>query len=165
MTLEDRYNSAGMDSYVGRVRSLQSQEAGAGRGVNFMDGQGVGSWAPGGTEAPDQFQREFTRESAGTYRYGANKSPASSNDKSYPLSRWLEKSLKLAFDGEGPPTRPVGYWMDSRFKTLKDVRNGDTKLHRYAPLADKAFSDTLQPLTRGRVEGSPSGPSPSGLSG
>lgn len=165
MTLEDRYNNAGPDSYVGRVRAMQAEDAGAGRGVNFMDGRGGGQWSPGKTSAPDEFQNEFTRDDAGTYRYGTNKTPAGTNDGSYPLSRWLEKSLKIAFEGAGPPTRPVGYWLDSRFTMLRDVRNGDTKLHKYAPLVDKSFSDTLASMSRGRVDGAASGPSPSGLNG
>jgi hypothetical protein len=165
MSLEQRYKDADKTSYVGRVRDLQAADAGAGRGVNFLDGDGVGKWTPGRTDSPDTFQKGFTRESEGTYRYGTNKSPAATNDKSYPLSGWLDKSLKMAFEGVGPAARPKGLWLDNRLTTLKDVRNGDTKLHTYAPLKDKAFSDVLGEMAKGRVNGSASGPSPAGLNG
>jgi len=168
ITLEERYNGAPETTYVGRVRMRQAADVGGNKpGVDFMDGSGRGSWSSGGgTPAPDEFQTEIKRNAAGDFRYGGGaKSPALTNDSTYPLSRWLDKSLKIAFDGVGPASLPTGYHRNNRFTLLNDNRNMNVKLHNYTPRLNDDYTNTLIELSKGHVTGAPSGPSPSGLSG
>lgn len=168
MNLEQRYNQAGQDTYVGRVRARQSYDATGDAGVNFLDGDKRANWAPGSEAAPDVFQEEFTRNDPGSFLYGgAGKEPAATNDGSYPLSRWTQKSLKLAFDGEGPSRLPTGYWRNTRFTTVNDIRNGGTQVHNYTPVTGRQFreADILKEFSKGLITGAPSGPSPAGLNG
>jgi hypothetical protein len=167
MTLEERYNAASADTYVGRVRALQAAEAGAGRGVNFFDGDARSTWSPDTTAAPDQFQEEFTRNNAGAHRYGGDGKAPGSAANDYSLSRWLDKSLNIAFGGVGPTTQPTGYWNNNRFTTVNDVRNAGTLVHRFAPVTGKRFDESalLSEMARGVISGAPSGPSPAGLNG
>jgi hypothetical protein len=112
--------------------------------------------------APDEFQTEFTRNNPGDFRYGAgDKVPAGTNDKSYPLSRWLSKALDKAFG-------PGGYFTNTRFTKIGDVRNApNTPVHSYAPLPGKKFEEAtiLSQLSKNKIIGSAAGPSPSGLQG
>jgi len=166
MTLEERYNAASEDTYVGRVRARQAADAGAGPGVNFFDGDARATWSPDSTAAPDEYQKEFTRNNEGAFRYGGDgKSPGGGTD--YSLSRWTSKSLKIAFGGEGPTTQPAGYWNNNRFTTVNDVRNAGTLIHRYAPVEGKRFDESamLSEMAKGVLSGAPSGPSPRGLNG
>jgi hypothetical protein len=172
MGLVELYNEAGADTYVGRVREQQSSDAGAGRGVNFFDGSGRDAWSPGGTPAPDEFQDEFKRNDAGDFRYaGGSKNPGSGDGGDYVLSRWLAKSLKIAFGGEGPRTLTDGYWNNNRFTTVNDTRNSGTELHRFAPVAGRTFEEYTLPgednpgVIKNRTKGAPSGPVPGGLGG
>jgi hypothetical protein len=166
MNLEERYNAASENTYVGRVRTRQAAEAGAGPGVNFLDGDARSTWTPGAEAAPDEFQKEFTRNNPGAFLYGGDgKEPGVGT--SYTLSRWLSKSLNIAFGGVGPSRLPTGYWKNPRFTTVNDVRNGNTTLHRYAPEAGASFAEStiLSEMSKGRIAGSASGPSPAGLQG
>lgn len=151
MTLEERYNAAGPDSYAGRVRLQQAADAGtADTGVNFFDGVGRGQ----GNNAPDEYQDEFSRNEAGSFRYGGNdKTPAGTNDGSYPLSRWLQKGLTKAFEsGES-------YFQSSRFNpNYADTNGSELKVHKFAPLPDRDFISKLGDLSKGRVLGRASGP-------
>lgn len=152
MTLEERYNAAGNDTYVGRVKNLQAADAGAREGVNFMDGDGRGQWGPGKTPAPDQVQTEFKRNAEGDFRYGSGGKVAGT----YTLSRWLDKGVQ----------KGDTYLTNNRFTTVKDVRNADTIIQKYNWLNEgKTFAGKLPSLTKGKVTGSPSGPSPAGLNG
>jgi hypothetical protein len=168
MNLEQRYNSAPESTYVGKVRARQAAEAGEGPGVNFLDGDQRGTWSPASEAAPDTMQKEFTRNAAGDFRYGGGgKVPGGTNDGSFPLSRWLDKSLKIAFGGVGPASLPNGYWGNTRFTTIRDARNAGTNLHNYAPVPGRAFqeADILSELSKSKITGSPSGPAPAGLNG
>lgn len=158
MTLEERYNAAGNDTYVGKVKNLQAADAGAGSGVNFLDGEGKGKWSSGTSPAPDQYQTEFTRGSEGDFRYSGGGKVPGSPDNTYSLSRWLPVGLDKAF-GAG------GYYANNRYTTISDPRNASTLVHKYAPLSGKDFIQTLQEMGKGRVNGAPSGPSPAGLAG
>ena len=159
MTLEERYNNSGADSYVGRVRLLQSAERGAGDGVNFFDGVGRGQ----GNSAPDEYQTEFTRNEPGAHLYGGGGlEPGATNDGSYPLSRWLNKGVDKAFDGA------ESYFLNNRYTSIGDVRNAPgTRVHNYAPVSGKRFDESaiLSELSKGKISGSPKGPSPAGLQG
>ena len=164
MNLEERYNAATENTYVGRVRMRQSSEAGAGPGGNFFDGDGR---SPQSETSPDQFQGEFTRNEAGDFRYGGGGKAPGTGD-SYLLSRWFEKSLQIAFDGVGPTRLPTGYWKNNRYTTINDVKNSGVKIHTYAPVAGKAFDEAsiLSEFSKNVViNGTPSGPSPAGLNG
>lgn len=158
-SLEDMYNNAGSETYVGQVRTLQAEDRGRGAGVNFLDGDGRGKFSPGLNPAPDAFQTEFTRNAAGDYRYGGGgKVPGT-----YNTSRWLEKSLKLAFDGEGPSSLPTGYFLNNKFNPL--LSNGE-RLHKFAPLTGKTLLDNTSNFTRSIIVGSSvSGRLPLGLAG
>lgn len=165
MTLEERYNAAGMDSYVGRVRMLQSAESNAEQGVNFMDGTTRGNFAFGAAPAPDEYQKEFTRNQPGDFRYGGGGKVPGGNNNTYALSRWYDQAFKIAFEGKGPATQPAGYWGNSKFTTVVDARNAGTQVHRYTPIANKDFINSLQVGSKARATGAPSGPSPAGISG
>jgi len=165
MDLLERYLKSPDTTYVGKVRTTQVGVDSSGkditslkRGVNFFDGVGR---APG-NPAPDEYQTEFQRNAPGDFRYGAgDKVPAGTNDKSYPLSRWLSTALDKAFG-------PTGYITNTRFTTIGDVRNApNTLVHKYAPLPGREFkqSPILSQLSKSKIIGSPSGPAPSGLQG
>lgn len=152
--------------YVNTVRTRQAADAGAINGVNFMDG----TPRTQGNNAPDEYQDEFKRNEQGSFRYGGNsKVPGSQPDTSYLLSRWLEKSLKIAFDGEGPTTQPAGYWQNNRFTTLNDPRNGSAKVHNYAPKVGKTFYEdaSLSQFAKNRADPKATiyGPTPGGING
>lgn len=155
MTLEERYNSAGANTYVGRVKDLQAADVGAGRGVNFLDGEPRNTWSPDSTAAPDQVQTEFTRNAAGDFRYGGGgKAPGTGT--TYSLSRWLAKGTD----------KGDTYLTNNRFTTVNDTRNAGTLLQRYNWLQnDNKFTGKLKNRAKLHVEGSPSGPSPAGLNG
>jgi hypothetical protein len=158
MTLEERYNAATPNTYVGRVKNLQASDVGGNKpGVNFMDGDARGEWSPSTTPAPDQVQAEFTRNTAGDFRYGGGgKTPAATNDKTYPLSRWLTKGVD----------KGDAYLTNNRFTTVNDTRNSGTLLQRYNWLKESdTFTGKLSNFSKGKVIGSASGPSPNGLQG
>jgi len=163
MNLEERYNAAPESTYVGRVRARQSADAGAGPGVNFVDGDPRGVWSPDGTAAPDQVQAEFTRNALGDYRYGGGgKEAAATNDGSYPLSRWLARGVEKAFKSAD------SYFNNTRYTSIGDTRNAPgTLVHKYAPLDGKQFDEAaiLSELSKGKISGAPTGPSPAGLGG
>jgi len=131
MTLEERYNAAGAESYVGRVKNLQAADAGDINGVNFLDGDGRGTWAPGQTPPPDVVQNEFKRNNAGDFRYGGGgKTPAGSNDGSYPLSRWLARGTE----------KGDTYFTNNRYTTIGDARNAPgTLVQKFTPFTGKSF--------------------------
>jgi len=152
MTLEERYNAAGNDTYVGRVKSKQAADAGAGAGVNFFDGEARNTWTPDATAAPDQVQTEFKRNAQGDFRYGGGGKIAGK----YTLSRWLNKGVE----------KGDTYLANNKFTTVSDVRNASTLLQKYNWMNEgKTFAGTLPALSKGKVTGSPSGPSPAGLNG
>jgi hypothetical protein len=159
MNLEERYRTAAASSYVGKVRTTQAADAGAGQGVNFLDGNSRPQFQPGSVAAPDEVQDEFTRNVAGAFRYGGGgKTPASTNDKSYPLSRWLPAGTD----------KGDTYFTNNRYTTISDVRNAPgTIVHKFSPLAGKAFdvSAVLSSFAKSRISGGAAGPSPSGVNG
>ena len=158
MNLEQRYNNAAASTYVGKVRETQAAGT-AGAGVNFLDGDGRGTWSPDATAAPDEVQTEFKKNAAGDFRYGGGgKVPAGTSNKSYPLSRWLARGVE----------KGDTYFTNNRFTTTGDVRNAPgTTVHKYSPLTGKRFDEAaiLSTLVKGRLSGSPAGPSPAGLNG
>ena len=162
MTLEQRYEAAKEDSYVGRVRLRQEESVGGNKpGVNFMDGEG--RQRPNNKQ--DEYQNEFTRRDGGTKIF-----PTVPNSKVYAQSRWLEKSLKIAFDGVGPSNLLSGYFGNSRFTSLSDVRNANKTLHEYAPLTNKKFEEStvLSSFAKNRASSLRNlsyGPSPASLQG
>lgn len=155
MTLEERYNNASANTYVGKVKSIQAADAGAGKGVNFMDGDGRGMWSPDSTAAPDQVQTEFTRNAAGDFRYGGGGKVPGNPDNTYKLSRWLTKGVQ----------KGDTYLANNRFTTVSDVRNASTLLQKYNWLKDDATFSGKVASAGNKVKGSPAGPSPAGLNG
>jgi len=153
MTLEERYNAAGTDTYVGRVKAFQAADAGAIDGANFMDGDGRQGWAPGTAPAPDQVQTEFKRNAEGDFRYGGGGKVAGT----YALSRWLAKGTD----------KGDTYLTNVKFTTVNDIRNANTVVHKYSGLAGKSFelAGNLSELAKGKFTGSPAGPSPAGVAG
>lgn len=128
MSLEQLYNDASRNTYVGTVRARQAEMAGTNGPplVNFLDGDVRGS-----EETPDQFQREFTRNESGAYKSGGAQSITRAAGAT--LSRWTAKAYELAFGGKGPSTLPSGYYNN------KFTNNGT--LHLYTPKRDSGFVD------------------------
>ncbi len=122
MTLEQRWKDATSPTIL-QVRTIGTQGS---AGVNFLDGTQRTR-----TPAVDTVQTEFTPNLAGDFRYGGgDKVPAASNDKSYPLSRWLAAGVE----------KGDKYLANTRFTTFGDVRNAaGTILHKYSQLTDKSF--------------------------
>lgn len=122
MTLEQRYAASTSPT----ITHLNTVGTAASSGVNFLDGTQRTR-----TPAIDTVQTEFTPNEEGSFRYGGNdKNPAGTNDKSYPLSRWLEVGVK----------KGDNYLTNTRFTTFGDVRNAaGTILHKYSQLTDKSF--------------------------
>jgi hypothetical protein len=110
--------------------------------VNFLDGQPR-------ENTQDVFQTEFTRNQAGSYvgsgAQGVVRNPQQS------LTRWTDKSFKLAFDGEGPTQLNRGYYIE-RFRT--DSKNN--LVHMYTPAIGKSFGDK-NTWAKTRIASSPSG--------
>jgi hypothetical protein len=143
MNLEERYKAASADTYVGRVRTRQAEEAGPIRGVDFMDGvvkQGA-----------DRIQDGFIRNTAGDFKYGGGGKVAGTVG----LSRWLAPGLE----------KGDAYFADTRFTTILtgNVRTAPgTLVHKYSPLAGKKFEESaiLSSLAKGRITGAAGGPTP-----
>lgn len=153
MSLETLYNNAQTGTYVNKVKTTQASDVGAGQGVNFMDGTKRARYSPTSTPAADQFQTEFQRNAEGTYVIGgAQGTVPPTNDKSYALSRWTDKALKLPFESEGPSSLPNGYYT-TRFRTAITPA-GPTTIHNYTPLADKKFKD-LNTSAAARINSKP----------
>ena len=148
MSLEELYNSADTTTYVGRVRTTQASDANVINGVNFLDGTKRGRAA-----VADQFQTEFTRNEPGAYVVGgAQGSVPTTNNKTYAMSRWTQKSLKLAFEQDGPASLDKGYYTN-RFRTATS-KAGDVLVHNYTPLNGKGFKD-VNVAARNRINSAP----------
>lgn len=149
MSLEALYNQAANNTYVGTVRNRQASDAPTNQSVvNFLDGQGRGK-----QPAVDQFQREFTRNAAGSYvssgGQGVTRNPTQN------LTRWTDKAFKIAFDGEGPTQLANGFYTNQFRKA------GNVTVHNYTPLTGKKFGD-LNTSAKNKINMSPSG-APTGL--
>lgn len=161
MNLEERYNTAAATTYAGRVRTTQAADVGVGLGVNFFDGDGREQWRPGTTAPDDVVQNEFKRNAAGDFRYGGGgKVPAATNNKSYPLSRWLSRGTD----------KGDTYFTNNRYTTIigGDVRNvPGRQVHTFSPLSGKKFDESsiLSTFAKGRISGGASGPAPAGIGG
>lgn len=148
MSLEELYNDANPNSYVGRVRTKQAADAEVTSGVNFMDGTRRGA-----RPSPDQFQTEFTRNSEGSFLTGGAQGVVpSTTDKSYPLSRWTRRALLLAFEKDGPASLQQGYYTN-RFRTAYS-KAGETLVHNYTPLLNQGFKD-VNKSARDRINSAP----------
>lgn len=147
MTLEERYNAAGTDTYVGRVKSFQAADAGAIDGVNFMNGEGFTGTPP----APDQVQTEFKRNAEGDFKYGGGGKVAGA----YSLSRWLPKGIN----------KGDTYLTNTKFNTVSDVRNASKRIQNYDWLSDANKFTGKSTTAKNRVDGSPAGVAPGGVNG
>jgi hypothetical protein len=147
MSLEAMYNNATANSYVGTIRTRQAADARGAQLVNFMDGtrRNVGN------NTADEFQTEFTRNTAGSYVAGGVPKHTGGS-----LTRWTDKAYKLAFNGEGPASLSRGYYT-SQFRTAYNAR----LIHNYTPDIAKNFG-TKNGSARLRITASPSG-APAGL--
>lgn len=150
MSLEQMYNDAQAGTYVHSARTKQAEEAGS-RGdflVNNLDGTRRPS-----RNAADEFQTEFKRNEGGAYvTGGAQGTVPPTNDKSYTVSRWTPRSLKLAFEGrgQGPASLRDGFFQDNRFRTY----NSKT-VHNYTPLSNGGYRN-VNPSAALRVNSTPS---------
>lgn len=174
MTLEERYNNASANSYVGRVRSRQANDAGAGAGVDFMDGQ-----PKKGVNSEDKYQTEFIRNDAGSLKNGKpgqnGQTPGSSGDLTglKGLSRWTADALNIAFTKAGAGLESI--WNARKgFKSSQTVKWSDptdartvyNSYHRWTP--STGFINSLSATdginsTQSRVKTTPKGPSPAGF--
>lgn len=129
MGLKELYENAQQGTYVSQIKGEQNSGL-AGAGVNFMDG--TRKIAQG-----DIFQTEFTKYAAGAnIAGGAQGTVPTTSDKSYPLSRWTQKGVNLAFDtanGQGPASLSNGFYGTTRFRVGKA---GETaaNIHKYIPV-------------------------------
>lgn len=173
-SLEERYNGAAADSYVGRVRTRQAADSTVPNGVDFMDGQPKQN-----NTGDDKYQTEIKRNKAGTFKNGdtGNRGKLPGTDGSTTgltgLTRWTGDALNIAFTkaGAGLESR----WNQFKaFKSAQTVKWTDptdnrayTNYHRYTPLTNQKFVDTLPPEanpgTQARVKTTPKGPSPAGF--
>lgn len=152
MSLEQRWKDATSPTIV-QVKTIGN--AGS-HGVDFLDGTPR-------TRVPaiDTVQAEFTPNLEGDFKYGGgNKVPAATNDKSYPLSRWLAKGV----------TKGDTYLANNKFTTFGDVRNAaGTILHKFSQLEGKSFFSAggLSPFAAARANPNSNsyGPGPAGISG
>ena len=148
MDLLKRYEEAAKTSpTIAQVKTIGTA---ASPGVNFWDG-GPRTRTP----AVDTVQKEFTPNAAGTLT-----TPAVTNDKTYPLSRWLSVGVQ----------KGDAYLTNSRFTTISDVRNAPgTILHKFSQLADKSFfaAGGLSEFAKARANPNSSGygPGPAGING
>lgn len=160
MNLEERYNAASENTYVGKVRARQAADVGENPGVNFLDGDGRGQFTPGQSAPPDVVQNEFKRHDAGDFRYGGGgKVPGASTTGNYPLSRWLQRGVE----------KGDTYMTNNRYTTISDVRNASNLVYKYSPLVGKSFSESaiLSEMSKAKIgpQSSPVGPTPAGLGG
>jgi hypothetical protein len=132
MSLEELYNSAANGTYVNKVRTTQAADVGEGRGVNFMDG--TARTSP--NNAADQFQNNFMREDAGANVIGG--AQGTLRNPTQNLTRWTDKSFKLAFENDGPVSLANGYYYTNRFRTAITPK-GTTEVHAYTPLNDGGY--------------------------
>ena len=145
MSLEQLYNDARPNTYVGTVRTRQEASATGASLVNFLDGQPKTR----STQA-DVFQTEFTRNRPGQYVAGGAQGIQRGTTQDY--TRWTDKSFKLAFDGEGPPTLANGFYTN-RFRTDPST---NSLVHMYTPAVGKSFGDANN-SAKARIASSPSG--------
>lgn len=141
MSLEDMYNGASSETYVGTVRTRQSPGATGLPLVDFLDGQ-PRTRDDAGT---DEFQTEFTRNAPNAHVAGG----AQGVQRSGPLTRWTAKAFNLAFGGEGPPALLNGFY-EARFR-----RAGAKEVHFYTPEGN-TFGNT-NASAKSRLDSSPSG--------
>jgi len=152
MDLLKRYTDS-TSATITQVKTLGSPNS---PGVNFLDG-GPRPRTP----AMDTVQTEFTPNEEGSFKYdGRSMKPAATNDKSYPLSRWLEKGWKKA----------DAYVADTKFTRIGDVRNAPgTILHRFSQLDNKSFfaAGGLSEFAKARANPNSNsyGPGPTGING
>lgn len=153
MSLRELYETAASNTYVGSVRTKQAADAPTNQTlVNFLDGQAKGRYRAGNALAPDTFQTEFTRNEEGSYVSAGAQGVTRNSGQN--LTRWTDKSFKLAFDNEGPSHLARGFYT-SQFRTAVGPR-GNVLVHNYAPLAGKTFKDQSV-SARVRINASPSG--------
>ena len=146
MDLLTRYTAATSPT-IAQVKTIG---AAASPGVDFWDGVPRTR-----TPSVDTVQTEFTPNEA-----GASNTPALTNDKSYPLSRWLPVGVQ----------KGDAYLTNARFTTIGDVRNAPgTILHKFSQLADKSFfaAGGLSEFAKARANPNSSGygPGPAGING
>jgi hypothetical protein len=139
MSLEQLYNDAQSGTYVGKVKSTQVSDVGAGPADSSFDG---GRKTTRTIASSDVFQKEFTRNAAGAYVVGgAQGTVPPSNDKTYQYSRWTGEALKLPFEGKGPASLDKGFYDNNRFRTATTPK-GPTTVHNYTPNDGKGYVDT-----------------------
>jgi hypothetical protein len=139
MSLETLYTSAAANTYVGQVRTKQEEAVGAGAGVNFMDGTRRNR----NNDQSDEFQTEFTRNTAGTYVAGGAQAPAlaspTQNNTDFGAktnTRWTNKAAKLAFGNEGPAQLSKGFYGTPTTFRVSKVGTDVADIHNYVPTAN-----------------------------
>jgi hypothetical protein len=152
MSLLQRYT----DSTSATIVQAKTLGEIASPGVDFLDGTPRTR-----TPAADTVQTEFTPNETGAFKYdGKSKKPAATNDKSYPLSRWLEKGVK----------RSDTYVADPQRTQISNIRNKPgTVVHKFSQLDAKSFFEAggLSEFAKARANPNSStyGPGPSGVNG
>jgi hypothetical protein len=152
MNLEQRYNTAPENSYVGRVRTKQAADVGVGIGVNFMD---AGYASPGGATA-DTMQSNFQRRASEDKNFtrGAETTIAAGELKG--ASRWYGRALNFAFTNPGSTSTGL---TNSQYTSFKGMRTGTKDawvdnpsfFHRWNPSTE--FRNSLTGLAQTRATG------------
>lgn len=152
MSLEQMYNDAASNTYVGTVRTRQESGASVTGApiVNFLDGNPTQPYRQGVAGAPDEFQTEFKRNRPNQFKASGAQGVVRGDTQTY--TRWSDKAFKIAFDGEGPVTLARGFY-NNKFRT-DPVSNA--LIHSYTPAEGKRFSD-VNNSARTRANSSPSG--------
>jgi hypothetical protein len=156
MTLEERYNAASENTYVGRVRTTQAAITTAGPGVDFMD-------AGSGGRPPDSLQSNFQRRAAEniTVIQGGSETATYEQTELKGLSRWFGRALNYAFTDPNAPKSHIKTSVWNTFKSLRpDTRDrwgtgSDAQLyfHRWTPTTGFNSSSSLSSLAKSRATG------------
>jgi hypothetical protein len=178
MNLEQRYIES-VGGYVALVKTQQAEQAGVRIGVNAFDGAARAPFNPAQASPEDQWQTEFKRNVAASFRYGNvgqnNVVPgaALTNENGEGgLSRFTSRAVKFAFnDATGRAS------ILNRFKQFKpsspvkwtDPTTNESygSYHRYTPTVLNFVTSLPNEVGRARprVVGPSKGPSPTRIGG
>lgn len=153
MTLEERYNAAAANTYVGRVRTTQAADYGANPGVDFMD---AGAKPLG---ASDSIQSNFQRRKSDDAKVVQGGSETNNYDAGElkGISRWYGRALNYAFTD---PMAIANGIKDSQWTTFKSKRvntrdawKDSPIFHRWTPTVEFRTSTSLSEFAKTRATG------------
>lgn len=161
MTLEERYNNAASNTYVGKVRTTQAADYGAKSGVDFMDAGAK----PLGTA--DSIQSNFQRRTSDdvTVVQGGDDTKTYGAGELKGVSRWYGRALNYAFTDPAAIANGItnSQWTTFKAKRVgtKDAWTDNPTFHRWTPKEVFSASTSLSELARTRATGKRPTPSTS----